>query len=243
MKEFPGAVHILVFFNDIQRYLHQPDTFGRARLLPFRVNPQAAVVRPHQIGGCQASHVAVADTRPAREQEHVPREITVGGVIGSVRKPVKLVFCQVHLFENWFLRRIAFERAEWDDAAEHGKHHHAFQAVDMSEYGPGHETPCRAHIHIKRLDKVFIQLLDRHIRHMVSLFQELTEYPAGVPVLVERACRPVHPYTQGIVAVMLRIELHDGVLGLSQTLEHVSDFLRLHDIPDVGKFVEPLLQQ
>ncbi len=49
------------------------------------------------------------------------------------------------------------------------------------------------HIHIKRLDKVFIQLLDRHIRHMVSLFQELTEYPAGVPVLVERACRPIHP--------------------------------------------------
>ena len=78
---------------------------------------------------------------------------------------------------------------------------------------------------------------------MVSLFQELTEYPAGVPVLVERACRPVHPYTQGIVAVMLRIELHDGVLCFSQTLKDVSDFLCCHDIPDVGKLVEPLLQQ
>ena len=207
------------------------------------MNPQASVIRPHQIGGCQTPHVAIADTRPAREQEHVPREITVGSVIGRVRKFVKLVFRQVHLFEDRFLRRIALERAERNDAAEHGKHHHAFQAVDMSEDGSGHETPCRAHIHIKRFDKVFIQLLDRHIRHMVSLFQELTEYPAGVPVLVERACRPVHPYTQGIVAVMLRIELHDGILCFSQTLEHVPDFLCCHDILHVGKFVEPLLQQ
>ena len=78
---------------------------------------------------------------------------------------------------------------------------------------------------------------------MVFFFQERAEYPASVPVLVKCACRPVHSHTHGIVAVMLRIEFHDGVLCLSQTLKHVPDFLRSHDIFDVDKLVEPLLQQ
>ena len=112
----------------------------------------------------------------------------------------------------------------------------------MSEYGSGHETSCRAHIHIKRLDKTLIQLLDGHIRHMVFLFQECTEYPVGVLVLVKCVYRPVHPYTQGIVTVMFRIEFHDGVLCFSQTLEHVSDFLCRYDILYVEKLVEPFLQ-
>lgn len=76
---------------------------------------------------------------------------------------------------------------------------------------------------------------------MVFLFQECTEYPVGVLVLVKCVYRPVHPYTQGIVTVMFRIEFHDGVLCFSQTLEHVSDFLCRYDILYVEKLVEPFL--
>lgn len=189
------------------------------------MNPQASVLGFHKVLFRQCPHIAITDARPAREQEHIPREIAVGRVVGRVGKLGQLLFRKVHLFELRLLRSVAFERAERDDATEHGEHHHAFQAVDVPDYGSWLETLDGTHIHVEVFDEVSINLFDRHIRKTVLVFQECCEVAVSVRILVIGVHGTVHAYTQGIFAVVFLKQLYDGVLRFRLTLVGVLHFL------------------
>ena len=120
------------------------------------MNPQAPILGFHEVLLRQRPHVAVTNARPTREQEHVPREVAVGRIISHAGELAQFLFRKVHLLELRLLWSVAFERAERDNATEHGKHHHAFQAVYMSEYGLRHKPLDGAHVHVEILDEILV---------------------------------------------------------------------------------------
>ena len=207
------------------------------------MNPQATIFRFHEVLLRQRPHVAVADASPTREQEHVPREIAVGRVVDHVGELAQFLFRKVHLLELRLLRTVPLERAERDGATEHGKHHHAFQAVDMSDYGSWLEPLDGAHVHVEILDEVPVNLLDGHIRKAVLILQEHGEVAVSVRVLVIGVHGTVHTYAQGVVTVVFLKQLHDGVLRFRLPLVGVLHFLSRNNLLDVFKFVETLAQQ
>ena len=207
------------------------------------MNPQASVLGFYKVLLRQRPHVAVTNARPTREQEHVPCEIAVGRIVGHICKLAQFLFRKVHLLELRLLRSVAFERAERDNATEHGKHHHAFQAVYMSEYGLGHKPLDGAHVHVEILNEILVHLFDGHVGKMILVFQEGGEVAVSVRVMVIAGCGTVYAHAQGIVAVVLLKQLHDGVLRFRQPLVGVLHFLCRNDFLDVLQFVETLAQQ
>ena len=78
---------------------------------------------------------------------------------------------------------------------------------------------------------------------MVLVFQEGGEVAVSVRVMVIAGCGTVYAHAQGIFLIMLRKQLHDGVLRFRQPLVGVLHFLCRNNLLDVFKFVETLAQQ
>ena len=82
----------------------------------------------------------------------------------------------------------------------------------MSEYGLGHKPLDGAHVHVEILDEILVHLFDGHVGKMILVFQEGSEVAVRVRVMVIAGCGTVYAHAQGIVAVVLLKQLHDGVL-------------------------------